>query len=701
MFLILFFDVLAVEFFGFFKKFGRLSFTEKLWAGGVFFGTYLFYLLTLYPTVATEDAGEFSTAVATLGISHPPGYPLYILLGKVFTVLIPFGNMAWKVNLFSAFCGAAAAAVLFLCLKLFTKNDVLSALGAGIFAMGSVFWSQAVRAEVYTLNTLLFVLILFLLLLWHEKRHDFSAEESKRALLLSAFLYGLSLCNHQLMFLAGPPFLLFVLLAEPKFMKDWKFLLKAFVVFLGGLALYLYLPIRASMHPTLNWGDPSTWENFWNQVTRKLYSAGAVDPSMNLQAGAPQETPQLFSVWWFDDTFHYHFFQTVLYAAQHFIEDYFWGLLLFVPFGFTWLWKKAKAYFWLFVGLFVFYSLVLSEILHIGYVDKLPVDLFKDRPFFIPILAILFFLSVLGVHDVSQKFLKHAVQKLVALFLAGVLIFVIVVHFPVENQSQNYITYDIAKLALTMLPANSVYFIQNGDNTLFPVFYLNKVEGLRNDVKFYIPSPINIYNFFTSLDDLESQNPGKRIFTDFPFTDYLNKTYDYLGPISEIVDQENLARQQQMGDLLQTVKIRGFDSTYLDHFNSYLHGRFFLDLGLIFGGIDDAKQKTFFEKSLEVAPDSLNVFSQLIGNYYVRRNLFAEAIPFLQKALKFLPNDYAINFQLFLSSVVTGDTQDAVTYFSTLIRTDKILFQREYPQVKAMFPQNEQQFLNFEQAAQQ
>lgn len=81
----------------------KTKITTRIDAVLVFFSSFFVYLLTLYPTVGTEDSGELITSAATLDIAHPPGYPLYTLLGKLFTIIIPFGNIGWRVNLMSAF----------------------------------------------------------------------------------------------------------------------------------------------------------------------------------------------------------------------------------------------------------------------------------------------------------------------------------------------------------------------------------------------------------------------------------------------------------------------------------------------------------------------------------------------------------------------------------------------------------------------
>ncbi|TAN57710.1 DUF2723 domain-containing protein, partial [Patescibacteria group bacterium] len=75
---------------------------DRLLAVIVFCVSFTVYLMTLAPTIYIEDAAEFAAAVPILGITHPSGFPLYMLLGKLFTILVPIGNMAFRVNLFSA-----------------------------------------------------------------------------------------------------------------------------------------------------------------------------------------------------------------------------------------------------------------------------------------------------------------------------------------------------------------------------------------------------------------------------------------------------------------------------------------------------------------------------------------------------------------------------------------------------------------------
>src|SRR3989338_10758977 len=91
------------HYFNMFEKIGKVfPHIDKLLAVIVFCVSFTVYLMTLAPTIYIEDAAEFSAAVPILGVTHPSGFPLYMLLGKLFTILVPFGDMAFRVNLFSA-----------------------------------------------------------------------------------------------------------------------------------------------------------------------------------------------------------------------------------------------------------------------------------------------------------------------------------------------------------------------------------------------------------------------------------------------------------------------------------------------------------------------------------------------------------------------------------------------------------------------
>ncbi len=136
----------------------------------VFCASFIVYLKTLAPTVVGEDSGELITAAYTLGIAHPPGYPLWCLLGKLFATVIPYGNIAFRINLMSAFWASAAVSLLFL-VAFKISGSIAASLGVSMsFGFFTDFWSQSVIAEVYTLNIFLIELMLLLLVSYYHRR---------------------------------------------------------------------------------------------------------------------------------------------------------------------------------------------------------------------------------------------------------------------------------------------------------------------------------------------------------------------------------------------------------------------------------------------------------------------------------------------------------------------------------------------------
>jgi hypothetical protein len=230
------------------------------------------YYATLAPTITWEhdgvDSGELITAANTLGIAHPPGYPLYVLLGKLFT-LLPVGDIAYRVNLMSAFFAAASVTLVYLtALLLHPQNTntvssvIIAATSALLFAFSQTFWSQAIIAEVYSLNAFLVALMVYLVTIFQYT--------GKNKLLWIVFLtLGLSLGNHLSAFLFLPGMLFLVL---RKGRPTPKSCLGMAGFFLLGLSIYLYLPVRAAQSPPINWGNPHTWSAFWWTVSGTIYS---------------------------------------------------------------------------------------------------------------------------------------------------------------------------------------------------------------------------------------------------------------------------------------------------------------------------------------------------------------------------------------------------------------------------------------------
>ncbi|HEX72992.1 MAG TPA: DUF2723 domain-containing protein, partial [Candidatus Hydrogenedentes bacterium] len=221
------------------------------------------YWRTLAPTVTGEDSGEFITAAWSLGIPHPPGYPTWCMLAHLFTWL-PWGSVAWRVNLMSAVFGAGTVLLIVLLIILLTRNRPAALCGGLALAFSREFWEQSVIAEVYTLNAFVIAACVLLLLRWHQTRRD-------RLLYGFALLYGLGLGVHNTFMLLGPLFALFLFLSDLPTLRWKTYAALAGIGALGSL-VYLYLPVRSLANPAMDWGNPETLQNFWDVVRRKQLS---------------------------------------------------------------------------------------------------------------------------------------------------------------------------------------------------------------------------------------------------------------------------------------------------------------------------------------------------------------------------------------------------------------------------------------------
>lgn len=240
------------------------------------------YLLTLAPTItwrnSSVDSGDFATAVAVGGVPHPPGYPTYLLLGEIFKYL-PFGEIAYRLNLLSATCAAVAIGLLGLIIYetltaarersapgklslLKNQNFIwLCAVSASLtLAFSSTLWSQAVITEVYALNVFFAASLFYIALRVKNSNAHWLGP-------LLFLLLGLSLGNHFSIGLMFP--LIFWLLFRVKWHR--RLIASAFLAFGLGLSIYLIIPLRAASAPPVNWGAASTWSNFWWLVSARPY----------------------------------------------------------------------------------------------------------------------------------------------------------------------------------------------------------------------------------------------------------------------------------------------------------------------------------------------------------------------------------------------------------------------------------------------
>lgn len=267
-------------------------------AGAIVF---VLYLLTLAPSVDFIDAGELAAAAWTFGIAHPTGYPLFTMLAGAWSHLPLGDSVIWRLNLLSAIWCALAAGLLVVLIQFLTGTPAPPGAGAaagrrakkahdsrpqpwadertrllaavfGALAVGvsETFWKTALSIEVYSLH-LVFLALVLGLFARAVLDPPTDARLARRWWLAFAFAAGLSFTNHMSTILLAPACLLLLVWRTGLNRSLWDRLKTGIPAFLAGLLPNLYLPLRASAGPALDWGAPDTWERFLRHVSGKQY----------------------------------------------------------------------------------------------------------------------------------------------------------------------------------------------------------------------------------------------------------------------------------------------------------------------------------------------------------------------------------------------------------------------------------------------
>ena len=446
---------------------------DTLLALGLFLVLFALYLRTLAPAVGEADTFEFQVGIARLGIAHGSGYPLLMLVGKVFSLLPLGGTLAWRANLTSAVFGALAA-VLVLRLARQLGAGPLPALLAGlVFGVSPTLWSRAVEVEAYTLHAVLVAALLYLSI-------DLAAapapEQKPARLTLLAFLFGLSLTNHLTTLLLAPTCLLAAILLFVRTTKSDREKSRhigpssivrraqrssVFLALLLGLSLYLYLPLR---WPAINNGQRLSLAQFANIVTGNE-AKGA------FQWDLPLRDPGRFAI--------------VFDKLQ---SEYGWPGLAAVAYGVGLLtyaaWHKARRQ--QAIGLLLL-LLPYGAFVYFGLAFNVPDPDFSA--FFIPLHLITAVLLGLGAEALLGLITKRLNYKLPIATAQGLLLSLFSLlplqalwhTLPRVDQSGDWAQYRLGEHILSQPLALGATILADSQK-IAPLYYLQVAEGVRPDL---------------------------------------------------------------------------------------------------------------------------------------------------------------------------------------------------------------------------
>ncbi len=479
------------------------------------------YLVTLAPTTAMWDTSEYIASAFVLGNPHPPGNPLFVLIGRVFSVLpIPGTSVAVRINMLAAVTGAVAAGLWFLVAERVlvawlaerwqrVAGGVLAALiGATAFTV----WNQSVVNEkVYTISLVMLAAISWLTVRWSD---DPDGRAADRILVLIAYLLGLGYSNHMMGFLAGPAVAVAVLVRRPQTVLRWKLLLACAVAVLFGITVFAFQPIRAAHFPAINEGEPTgcrmafewactfsqqTWDAFLYNFNRGQYGKPSV-----LERQAP--VAGQLGMWWL--YFKWQWMRDMhgtMPVVQQLLAVFYLVLGLFGGYVH---WKRDRRSFWYLGTLMFTLTLVLIYYLNFKYghsqclameaAGDVPCEV-RDRDYFFVVsfsawgvwaaLGLVFLWEsaavMLGSEQVRYGRETLTLPRRRSWLGASPLLLVAVVplaaNWDAASRAGQTDTRDFAHDLLNSVEPYGI-LVTVGDNDTFPLWYAQEVEGIRKDV---------------------------------------------------------------------------------------------------------------------------------------------------------------------------------------------------------------------------
>ncbi len=229
--------------------------------------SFILYFATLAPAVLSADNGEFQLVAWKLGIAHPPGYPLYTLIGFLFTRF--FQSPAFAMNLLSAIIASITLVIVSKTVRLLTRSILAGLLAASILGVSTTFWSQATTANIRMPTAFFTALCVYILISWQsaisvQQSANLAVSPSRRlsfspSLILFAITFSLALSHHLSIIFPGVFFIIYIFLIDRSLIKQPRRWIKPVIVFLIALLILGYLPLRGATGGTLSDGEATTY----------------------------------------------------------------------------------------------------------------------------------------------------------------------------------------------------------------------------------------------------------------------------------------------------------------------------------------------------------------------------------------------------------------------------------------------------------
>jgi len=454
------------------------------------------YLVTMSRSCGFIDGGELAAVATTLGIAHPTGYPTFTLLGHIAVRLFPSVRPVLVLNPLSALWAAAAVALTVVVIHRVLRSALrrvdgeaqrapkpqprtvavrshssfelaaLSFCGAAFVGLSTTWWSQATGLEVYSLHAVFIglVTLAFLRYLQDVESRKGAAQWSRWGVLFSITL-GLSFTNHLSMVMLAPAFLILFFRTAGLRGSAFREILRLAPGFFVGLLPYAYLPLRASMHPRLNWGSPDTLTRFLEHVSgAQFHFAVLFEPRVFRQQSE-------------------YFANTLLSDAS------FLGIAVAAA-GFVFLARRTPAHA-LWTGILFLTCAGVSGLYDINDIGDYYLPAFLAGGIWV----------AAGLAFLGRRFGRVAPLALGV----GLVGWNAGRHYPPMNERDNTLAEDLTWNVLENLPPNAVVFSNHWDYWVSASFYAQEVEGLRRDVVVLDPEGLRSETYLKQLQRIHPE----------------------------------------------------------------------------------------------------------------------------------------------------------------------------------------------------
>lgn len=453
------------------------------------FLSFIFFLYINFsvPIISSGDGAELASTGYSLGIPHPPGYPVYTEISKLFT-FIPIGNIGEKVALLSVFFSVLSLFVLYKTVEILNIDKKAFYFGASLLAVSYTFMGQSLINKFYTFN-LFFVSLLFLIGVYFLKNNY-----DKRAIYIASFLLGIMTGVHHIGLLVAIPLFVVGMFYFRKFLVD---IIKSSLLFVLGLLVFAHLPIRSLKDSSFLYTTVPDLKYFIAFVLRKTYEKSTVDAAKGLFSSIDGYINSFFNV------------------SKLLLLNFGWISVFLFLLGTVYLLKKNKKIGIFAILTFLVYTYLLGKLAFSVKNPSINDWFIIGHQYFIPGLYFYILIVIAGLGWFFE-FIKNKNFDFVYKFIPPVLalfpwIFITDRLFDM-NYGTEFVPYSHSKVIFGHLPVGSVY-ISFGDNHTFGGWYIKSISGFRNDVCQLKQDRVNRISF-----TLQGCRPAKlysKLYTDF------------------------------------------------------------------------------------------------------------------------------------------------------------------------------------------